>query len=97
MIRKLLYTSALGISLGIGPVAAQVVVRVAPPPAVVETRPAIPGKGYIWTPGYHRWNGTAYVWAPGRWVLPPRPHAAWVPGHWKHAHGGWVWIEGHWR
>ena len=47
--------------------------------------------------GYHRWTGTAYVWVPGRWALPPRPGAVWLPGHWKkHAHG-WVWSNGHWH
>jgi hypothetical protein len=34
---------------------------------------------------------------PGRWALPPRPGAVWLPGHWKkHAHG-WVWSNGHWH
>ena len=42
-----------------------------------------PGKGYFWIGGYHRWTGTAYVWVPGRWALPPRPGAVWLPGHWK--------------
>jgi hypothetical protein len=24
-------------------------------------------------PGYHNWDGHAYVWVPGRWEVPPRP------------------------
>jgi WXXGXW repeat (2 copies) len=47
--------------------------------------------------GYHRWDGSAYVWAPGRWEMPPRPHAHWVAHHWVHRNGGWVMVEGHWR
>src|SRR5207249_3685273 len=73
--------------------AQQVVVRVAPPRPLVERRVVAPGRGYIWTPGYHRWDGRAYVWAPGAWVMPPRPHARWVAPRWQRAHHGWVFGE----
>lgn len=76
---------------------AEVVVRVAPPPAVREHYGRPPHRGFVWIAGYQRWDGARYVWAPGRWERPPRPHAAWVPAHWAHCHGGWVLIEGHWR
>jgi hypothetical protein len=77
--------------------AADVVVRIGPPPARVERRVVAPGRGYVWIPGYHRWDGAAYIWAPGRWELPPRPYARWVSHHWVHRRGGWVLVEGHWR
>ena len=48
-------------------------------------------------PGYHMWNGGAYVWAPGRWMLPPRARAAWVPARWVRDRRGWYFVEGHWR
>lgn len=76
---------------------AEVVIRVRPPAAIVETRPVAPGPGYFWTAGYHRWDGTRYVWVPGAWVLPPRPHAVWVAHRWVRRGGGWVFVEGHWR
>jgi hypothetical protein len=78
---------------------AQVVVRIGPPARVVETRPALPPehRDWVWRNGYHRWDGNAYVWAPGEYVAPPHPHARWVDGRWEHRHGGWVWIEGRWR
>jgi len=97
MIRKLLLGSALGIVLGIGSLPAEVIVRVAPPRPIVERRVAAPGPGYVWIGGYHAWNGSAYAWTPGRWALPPRPHAVWVPHRWVRRHGGWVMVEGHWR
>jgi len=77
--------------------AAEVVVQVAPPRAIVETRGTAPGPGYVWVSGYHRWDGKAYVWTAGRWEQPPRPHAHWVAHRWVHRHDGWVLVEGHWR
>lgn len=74
-----------------------VVVRVGPPAAVVEHPGPRPHEGYVWIAGYHRWDGARYVWVPGRWDRPPRPHAVWVPHHWVHRRGGYVLVEGHWR
>ena len=74
-----------------------VVVRVAPPAPIVEHYGPRPHPGYVWVSGYHRWDGVRYVWVPGSWVAPPRPHAVWVPHHWVHRGGGWVLVEGHWR
>jgi hypothetical protein len=77
--------------------AARVYVRVGPPAPIVEVRTAAPSPRHVWIAGYHRWDGAAYVWVPGRWDVPPRPHAVWVPGHWVHARRGWYFAEGRWR
>ncbi len=45
--------------------AAEVFVTVAPPHAVVEKRPARPGREYVWVNGYHNWDGHAHVWVAG--------------------------------
>ena len=96
--KKLLLSSAFGILLTTGTaICADVVVRVAPPAAIVETRPVAPGEGYVWVPGYHRWDGNAYVWTGGTWQRPPHPHARWVAHRWVHRHGGYVFVEGRWR
>ena len=97
MIRAALLLAALAGMLTIGGQAAEVYVGIAPPRAVVERPIPRPGPAYVWTPGYHRWDGRAYVWVPGAWVLPPRPHAVWVGHRWVHRHQGWVFVEGHWR
>ena len=76
---------------------AQVIVNVQPPRPIEEPRLAPPGAGYVWTRGYHRWDGARYVWSPGAWVLPPRPRAVWVEHRWVRRRGGWVFVEGHWR
>ena len=75
----------------------RVYVEVAPPVPPVEVKVVAPGPNYVWIGGFHRWNGTAYVWVPGHWVVPPRPHVVWAAGHWKHGHGGWYWVEGRWK
>jgi len=78
--------------------AAEVIVRVAPPPpANTMVLGAAPSPAYVWTPGYHRWNGSRYVWVGGRWVLPPRAGVVWVPPHWAARRGGYVFVPGHWK
>ena len=96
---KKLFLSAL-LAIGLGGVsvrADEVIVKVRPPRAVVEHRIAAPSHRHVWIAGYHRWDGHAYVWVPGRWDVPPRPHARWVAHRWVHRHGGYVLVEGHWR
>jgi len=69
-----------------------------PPPApIVEYQPPPPGYGYIWVEGYHRWDGRAYVWVPGRWDRGPQARAVWVPGRWVQDKHGWYYVQGHWR
>ena len=69
----------------------------APPPLQAEAvPPPPPGPAMVWTPGYWNWAGR-WVWAPGRYVARPYPHAAWVAGHWRPRGPTWVWVPGHWR
>jgi hypothetical protein len=97
MLRKRLIGVVFAGLLTVGAFGEEVIIRVAPPRAVVETRVVAPSHGHVWIAGYHRWDGHAYVWVPGRWELPPRPHARWVAHKWVHRHGGYVLVEGHWR
>jgi WXXGXW repeat (2 copies) len=97
-LKKTLITVVFGIGLGMAPAFAdEVVVRVRPPRAVVEHRVVAPSGRHVWIAGYHRWDGNAYVWTPGRWELPPREHVVWVAPRWRHRHDGWVFVEGRWR
>ncbi len=95
--KKLLGTTFLGIALAAGAANAQVYVRIGPPAPRVERRPPPPTLRHVWVDGFYRWDGRAYVWAPGYWTVPPRARARWVPGHWAHRRRGYYWIEGHWR
>ena len=72
-----------------------VVVAVAPPAPRVER--VVVRRGYVWTPGYHRWNGRSYVWVGGRHVRPHRGRTVFVQGHWDARPNGYVWVPGHWR
>jgi hypothetical protein len=76
---------------------AQVVIRIGPPPPIVERRGPPPERGFVWIDGYQRWEGGRYIWFPGRWERPPYPGARWIAHHWVHRHGQWLLIEGHWR
>ncbi|MFC6646639.1 YXWGXW repeat-containing protein [Granulicella cerasi] len=97
--KKTFLATVLGVGLLAGGTLAadaQIAVRIGPPPPRREVIPP-PRPGYVWHPGYHRWDGGRYVWVPGEYAVPPRPGAYWVPGHWAHRPGGYVWIEGHYR
>jgi hypothetical protein len=96
---SVLFVAVLVAGLWSAPAAAavRVYVNVPPPPLIVETPPPPPSPTHIWIRGYHRWDGRTYVWVPGRYVVAPRPHSIWVPGHWAKHRRGWYWVEGHWR
>jgi hypothetical protein len=95
--KKQLLTAACALFLTVGAANAQIVVRIGPPPPhPVEVVPA-PRMGFVWIPGFHRWNGHHYVWVRGHWAHPPHPGAVWVPGEWREEQGGHVWHEGYWR
>ena len=70
-----------------------------PPPAPrVETPPPPPGPRMVWTPGHWSWerDKATYVWMGGKYMEPPREHAAWVAGRWMQRPNGWIWEEGRW-
>lgn len=79
-------------------VSGQVIVVQQPPPRRRhERRPAPPGRGYVWVPGFWVWQGNGYAWAPGHWQLPPRERARWVEPRWERRRNGYVYIEGRWN
>jgi hypothetical protein len=67
-----------------------------PPPPEVDRIHASPGFGYQWIAGAWTWQGR-WIWIKGRWELPPRSTAVWVPGRWGSWRGKPTWITGHWR
>jgi hypothetical protein len=65
-------------------------------PARVE-RPPAPSRDHVWVEGEWEVRDGRYAYKPGYWILPPRPHARWIRGHWRHYPHGWGWVPGHWR
>jgi hypothetical protein len=97
-VRKIFLTAVCGLAIGIGSIsAADVVIKLRPPIAIREHRTARPSVRHVWIGGYHRWDGRAYVWEPGRWEVPPRERAVWVAPRYTHRHEGYVFVDGHWR
>ena len=70
-------------------------IDVRPPPPRVVVVPA-PRVGYVWAPGYWRWDGRRHVWVDGRW-LRERRGEHWVPAHWEERRGRFHFEDGHWE
>jgi hypothetical protein len=74
--------------------AADIYVRIAPPPPRQEVVPVV-RPGWVWVPGYWNWNGRRYVWVNGHRVR-GRHGSHWVPDRWSEDHGRWRRERGHW-
>jgi hypothetical protein len=72
-------------------------VQTPPPPGMYGAVGYAPGPGYVWTDGYYNYAGGRYVWAPGRWMRPPRARQAWVAPRWERRGHGYVFVRGYWR
>ena len=73
-----------------------VVIRTAPPAPLYERIPP-PRYGYVWAPGYWRWDPYArrHVWVVGRW-MPARRGYYYRPPRWEHYGPGWRFHDGYW-
>jgi hypothetical protein len=75
---------------------AREVIAEAPPPLRVEVRPAMPGAGFVWTPGFYEHTGGAYVWKAGAWARPPSAGVAWVEPRYVNTGGHYYLQPGRW-
>jgi hypothetical protein len=74
-------------------------IQVTPPVARIETRPASPGSGAIWTPGFYRFDpvSQSYSWVSGSYQYPPSSRMRWVPSHYiQNNDGSYSFYTGHW-
>jgi len=67
----------------------------APPPPRYEVMPP-PRVGFIWAPGYWRWDGHRHVWMGGRWMQ-ARPGYHFVGEHWERRDGRNHFEAGRWE
>jgi hypothetical protein len=72
-----------------------IVVPVAPPLVVVEAPPP-PRVGYVWAPGYWRWDGARHVWSQGHWEQVREGHR-YKPAAWHRDGDNWRFQEGGWK
>jgi len=97
-IRTLMLASAVAAAVTASPAIARdsvaLSINVGPPPPRVEYIPP-PRHGYVWAPGYWRWNGHRHVWVKGRYMH-GRGHAQWVPDQWDRRGDRWYYQRGHW-
>ena len=75
-----------------GHAAKVIVIDVGPPAARVEVVPRV---GYVWAPGYWRWDHGHHVWVKGYWVR-ERHGYHWVPSRWDERGKKWHFEAGHW-
>lgn len=73
------------------------------PEPTPETMPLPPVsyQAQIWHPGYYDFDGQAYHWMPGSWMVrTPEMTGQWLPGHWEQVRAGYhvryTWVPGHW-
>ncbi len=76
----LLISTPAAAQIGIG-----VSINIAPPELPVYEQPAVPGPGFLWSPGYWAWGGEDYYWVPGTWVEAPQPGICGRPATWAGA------------
>jgi hypothetical protein len=96
-LRNRILVAALAVGAVILPAAsdAAVYVDIAPPAPQVEVVPAA-RVGYVWAPGYYRWNGHHHVWVGGRYIH-ERHGYRYAPSAWEQRNGHWYFQEGGWR
>ena len=90
-------TSALVAPAMMTPAAAQginIQIGTPPPAPIYEVVPA-PRAGYVWAPGYHRYDNGRYVWTSGRWMA-ERPGYRWIGDRWEHGPNGYYHVAGRW-
>jgi hypothetical protein len=75
--------------------AAGIEIAVAPPPPRVVVVPP-PRPGFVWAPGYYRWDGHRHVWVDGHFIR-ERRGSHWVPERWDEHHGRYHFVPGHWE
>ena len=99
-IRKAVVCASFALGTIALPAAAQVTASlaldIAPPAARVEVVPA-PRSGYVWAPGYWRWDEPrrTHTWYDGRYIE-ERPGYRWNPDRWVYRDNRYYFEVGRW-
>jgi hypothetical protein len=76
------------------PARADITVQVAPPPAKMEAKPASPGAGHVWAPGFWERSNDQWVWVSGSWVKAHPKHKHYRQATWVKTKRGYVFQQG---
>jgi hypothetical protein len=76
-------------------VAAEIITDVAPPPLRIENM-GHPRDGFVWAAGHWEWNGQAYRWVAGSWIV-EHGRAHWIADQWEATGPQWRFVPGHWE
>lgn len=71
--------------------------RPAAPAAPIVSRPKQPSANATWIAGFYEWQGSAWIWVPGIWSIPPERDAIWIPAVEINLGGSVVLQPGSWR
>ena len=96
-LRVLFFSAIAAASLSacvVTPYGAYADIAVRPPAPRVVVEPVV-RSGYVYAPGYWRWNGRSHVWVDGRYMRERRGYH-WAPAHWEERGSRWHFEEGHW-
>ncbi len=96
-LRVLFFSAIAAASLSaciVTPYGAYADVAVRPPAPRVVVEPVV-RPGYVYAPGYWRWNGRSHIWVDGRYMREHRGYR-WAPAHWEERGSRWHFEEGHW-
>ena len=95
--RKLFLCAVIAASAAAMPAAAEISINLnfGPPATRYEAVPA-PRSGYVWAPGYWRWQNERHVWTTGHWIE-ERPGSRWVADRWEPREGRHYYSPGHWE
>ena len=66
-----------------------------PPPPRVVVQPRA-RRGYVWAPGYWKWNGRRHVWVDGGYIRERRGYRYVAPG-WDQDRDAYKFRRGHWE
>lgn len=76
---------------------APITTTIPPPPLQREVIPGRPTGAHVWVPGFWGWRDGKHTWESGRWVVPPRKTATWIPARWELRGDRYALVPGEWR
>lgn len=65
------------------------------PPAARQETPGAAREGYVWAPGYWKYENSQYTWSEGHYI-PARKGYRYHSPHWEQSNGRWTLFPEQW-